>query len=102
MNSAHNFNPFDLPHFRDAPKKKRAPLARRLWEGWKRFGMAVAKVNLYVLTFVIYWTVFAVTAVTSKVLRRDWLEIKNNGGELWRPLPQSKQDADLNRHYRQF
>ena len=97
-----DYNSFDLPRFRDTPKKQKPPLAGRLWEAWKRFGMAVAKVNLYVLTFVIYWTVFAVTAVTATVLRRDWLEIKNHGKELWHPLPQHEETTDISRHCRQF
>jgi hypothetical protein len=51
MSSVSNFDPFELPLFRNGAKRKKSALARRLWEGWKRFGMAVAKVNLLCACF---------------------------------------------------
>ena len=100
MKSVSDFDPFELPIFRDGVKKKKSALAARLWEAWKRFGMAVAKVNLYVLVFVIFWTIFAVTAVIVKLLRRDWLQIKHPEREFWHPIPHEQ--PDMNKCYRQF
>ena len=76
---------------------------KRLWEGWKRIGLFIGKVNLYVLTFIVYWTVFLVTALIAKMLRRDFLSIrmgKDQENTFWKPLPEA--DTSIEKHQRQF
>jgi len=94
------YDPWELKRFRAVETDKKPGLGKRIAEGWKKFGMAIAKVNLYALVFLIYWTVFAVTAVIAKVLGRDWLEIKSAGKELWHPLTEQPKSDES--HYRQF
>ena len=100
MSFVSNFDPFELPLFRNGAKRKKSALAMRLWEGWKRFGMAVAKVNLYVLVFIIYCSMFAVTAIIVKVLQRDWLQIRHSDREFWCAIPPKQPGMD--QFYRQF
>jgi len=95
-----NFDPWDLPRFHTHPGPGKRSGAVRLWEGWKRLGMAAAKANLYVLLFIIYWTVFAVTAVVAKILGRDWLGIRFDPRKIWRAVPPPPDDIE--EFHRQF
>jgi len=80
----------------------RLSLLKKMWEGWKRVGLFIGKVNLYILTFIAYWTVFSITAIISRILRRDFLKIRLKAGEssYWAPLPES--DFSIEKHQRQF
>ncbi len=100
MSNQSNFDPWELPRFRNRAERAKSALSRRLWEGWKRFGMALAKVNLYILLFIIYWTVFAATAVIAKVLSRDWLRVKLDPRRIWHTMPPAPTDKE--EFYRQF
>jgi len=100
VNASFTFDPWELKRFRAGETAERPGLGKRVIEAWKRFGMAIAKVNLYVLVFIIYWTVFAVTALIAKLLGRDWLEVKSRRKELWHPLPQPPESDEG--YYRQF
>ena len=77
-------------------------MLKRIWEGWKKIGLFIGKVNLYILTFIIYWTIFSLTAIITQILRRDFLNIrpKKEAGSHWAPLPES--DPSIEKHQRQF
>lgn len=83
-----------------APSKLSPP--KRIWEAWKRAGLFIGKVNLYILTFIVYWTVFAITSIVSKVLRKDFLAIRIKKGEksFWARLHETPNTIEG--HQRQF
>jgi len=93
----------ELPIFR-SEKQKPAGTSfwKRVWEGWKKVGLFIGKVNLYVLTFVIFWTVFGVTALIAKLLRRDFLMIRSKKGQsgYWVELP--SEELSEEEYYHQF
>lgn len=83
-------------------KKEKKLFLKFLWDAWKRAGIFLAKVNLYIVTFLIYWSVFAVTALIIKLMRKDFLAIGQQAKEesYWTPLPSP--DNSLERYYKQF
>lgn len=83
-------------------KKEQKSLFKSLWDGWKKVGLFLGKVNLYIVTFIIYWTVFAITALILKLMRKDFLAVKWTEKEksYWVPLPPN--DKAIERHYKQF
>lgn len=93
-------DPWELPRFRTPAAKPKQGLLKRIWESWKRLGMGLGKVNLYIVLFIIYWTVFAITAIIAKILGRDWLELKAKTKNYWHEHPEPANVKD--EHYRQF
>ena len=91
-----------LPDKTQKSEPAKQSLLRRFWEGWKRAGLFIGKVNLYVLTFIVFWTVFAVTSIIAALLRRDFLNIRPVKGvsSHWIPLPET--EATIESHQRQF
>lgn len=77
-------------------------LPKRIWEGWKRVGLFIGKVNLHVLTFLVYSTVFGFTAIMTIILRRDFLLLRKKKDEksFWTSLPEP--DPSIEKHQRQF
>ena len=77
-------------------------MLRWIWDRWKRAGLFIGKANLYILTFVVYWTVFAITSIIAKVARKDFLKIRVKEGEnsYWAPLAEN--ETSMEKHQRQF
>jgi hypothetical protein len=74
----------------------------KFWNGWKRVGLFIGKVNLYILTFVVYWSIFALTSIIAKILRRDFLNIRKTKGmeTYWVKIPEI--EATMENSKRQF
>lgn len=83
-------------------EKEQKSFFKSLWDWWKNTARFFGKVNLYIATFIIYWTVFAITALILKLIRKDFLAVRGREKEESYWVPLHPHDKGIERHYKQF
>ena len=59
---------------------------KAIWNGWKKFGRALARINSEIILFLFYFIIFVPFGFMAKIFGHDPLNLKTKKKSNWRDI----------------
>ncbi|MBN2227188.1 MAG: hypothetical protein JW763_07465 [candidate division Zixibacteria bacterium] len=70
----------------------------KIWAGWKRFALALARVQLEVILFIFYYVIFMPFGLILRLFRHDPLQTRIKTDSNWHKADIGEFNAERARH----